>query len=143
MVVQAHWVECYEARIASIALEHPSCTKTEARIMALKEACNTLAWQEKELRNRLYVVPSFSFSRPSMWTIKTDDEPVRFGVVTKRSRILGAGQALFSPDRGSIAFANTESGLKTVSLLVCVILPLVSKLRRIPCTLAGGTFFGS
>ncbi|EPS31287.1 hypothetical protein PDE_06242 [Penicillium oxalicum 114-2] len=55
MVVQAHWVECYEARIASIALEHPSCTKTEARIMALKEACNTLAWQEKELRNRLAI----------------------------------------------------------------------------------------
>ncbi|KAJ6134484.1 SET domain-containing protein [Penicillium sp. IBT 18751x] len=55
MVVQAHWVECYEARIASILLECPSCTKSEARIIALKEACSTLGWLEKELRNRLAI----------------------------------------------------------------------------------------
>lgn len=53
MVVQAYWVECYEARIASIRLEHPSFTNAEARMTALKEACCTLGWQEKELRNRM------------------------------------------------------------------------------------------
>ncbi|KAL2826363.1 hypothetical protein BJY01DRAFT_229781 [Aspergillus pseudoustus] len=55
MVVQAHWVECYEARIASILLASPGYTKSEARMMALKEACSTLGWQEKELRNRLAI----------------------------------------------------------------------------------------
>lgn len=55
MVVQAYWVECYEARIASIRLEHPTFTNAEARMTTLKEACSTLGWQEKELRNRMYV----------------------------------------------------------------------------------------
>ncbi|KGO64372.1 hypothetical protein PITC_022710 [Penicillium italicum] len=53
IVVQAYWVECYEARIASIRLECPSYTNAEARVAALKEACSTLAWHEKELRNRI------------------------------------------------------------------------------------------
>ncbi|KAJ5190591.1 SET domain-containing protein [Penicillium cinerascens] len=55
MVVQAYWVECYEARIASIRLDCPTYTNAEARMAALKEACNTLGWQEKELRNRMAV----------------------------------------------------------------------------------------
>ncbi|CRL28815.1 SET domain [Penicillium camemberti] len=55
IVVQAYWVECYEARIASIRLEFPSYTNAEARIAALKEACITLTWHEKELRNRMAV----------------------------------------------------------------------------------------
>ncbi|KUM55967.1 hypothetical protein ACN42_g11266 [Penicillium freii] len=53
IVVQAYWVECYEARIASIRLEFPSYTNAEARMAALKEACVTLTWHEKELRNRM------------------------------------------------------------------------------------------
>ncbi|OQD79916.1 hypothetical protein PENANT_c042G05096 [Penicillium antarcticum] len=55
MIVQAYWVECYEARIASIRLEYPSYTNAEARMAALKEACTTLTWHEKELRNRMAI----------------------------------------------------------------------------------------
>ncbi|KAJ5607541.1 hypothetical protein N7537_004160 [Penicillium hordei] len=55
IVVQAYWVECYEARISSIRLECPSYTNAEARMAALKEACSTLTWHEKELRNRMAV----------------------------------------------------------------------------------------
>ncbi|KAI2704637.1 hypothetical protein CBS147354_9631 [Penicillium roqueforti] len=55
IVVQAYWVECYEARIASIRLECPSYTNAEARMAALKEACSTLTWHEKELRNRMAI----------------------------------------------------------------------------------------
>lgn len=68
MVVQAYWVECYEARIASIRLDCPTYTNAEARMTALKEACNTLGWQEKELRNRMYVpfaLPGSSVLSPS------------------------------------------------------------------------------
>ncbi|KAF3025413.1 hypothetical protein E8E15_010088 [Penicillium rubens] len=55
IIVQAYWVECYEARIASIRLECPHYTNAEARMAALKEACSTLTWHEKELRNRMAV----------------------------------------------------------------------------------------
>ncbi|KAJ5926267.1 SET domain-containing protein [Penicillium verrucosum] len=55
IVVQAYWVECYEARIASIRLERPTYTNAEARMAALKEACSTLMWHEKELRNKMAV----------------------------------------------------------------------------------------
>lgn len=52
MIVQAYWVECYEARIAVIRLENPRYSSTEARMAALKEACAVLNWKEKDLRNR-------------------------------------------------------------------------------------------
>lgn len=53
MIVQAYWIDCYEARIASIRIEQPSLSSTEVRMMALKEACAVLRLTEKELRNRL------------------------------------------------------------------------------------------
>ncbi|KAF9882797.1 hypothetical protein FE257_005145 [Aspergillus nanangensis] len=52
MIVQAYWVECYQARIAVIRLENPHLSSTEARMIALREACTTLNWKEKDLRNR-------------------------------------------------------------------------------------------
>ncbi|KAK2800028.1 hypothetical protein FQN50_008267 [Emmonsiellopsis sp. PD_5] len=55
MIVQAYWVECYEARIAAIKLERPSKSITEVRMDAVKEACSTLQWKEKELRNKLSI----------------------------------------------------------------------------------------
>ena len=56
MIVQAYWIECYEARIAVIRLENPNYSTTEARMTALKEACAVLNWKEKDLRNRMYVI---------------------------------------------------------------------------------------
>ncbi|GFF39863.1 SET domain-containing protein SNOG_11806 [Aspergillus udagawae] len=55
MVVQAYWIECYEARIAVIRLENPHLSSTEARMTALKEACAVLNWKEKDLRNRMAI----------------------------------------------------------------------------------------
>ncbi|THC92791.1 hypothetical protein EYZ11_007720 [Aspergillus tanneri] len=55
MVVQAYWVECYEARIVAIELEKPRLSKTEARMIALREACAVLKLTEKDLRNRLAI----------------------------------------------------------------------------------------
>jgi hypothetical protein len=55
MIVQAYWIECYEARIAVIRLENPHLSSTEARMTALKEACAVLNWKEKDLRNRMAI----------------------------------------------------------------------------------------
>ncbi|KAL4893833.1 SET domain-containing protein [Aspergillus ambiguus] len=55
MIVQAYWIECYQARIAVIRLENPHLSTTEARMVALKEACTTLHWKEKDLRNRIAI----------------------------------------------------------------------------------------
>ncbi|KAG2420915.1 hypothetical protein HFD88_000529 [Aspergillus terreus] len=55
MIVQAYWIECYQARIAVIRLEKPHLSTTEARMVALKEACATLNWKEKDLRNRVAI----------------------------------------------------------------------------------------
>lgn len=62
MIVQAYWIECYEARIAVIRLENPRYSSTEARMVALKEACAVLNWKEKDLRNRMYVQPKMENS---------------------------------------------------------------------------------
>lgn len=53
MIVQAHWMECYDARVAAICLENTTSSTTESRMAALKEACSALGWQEKDLRNRM------------------------------------------------------------------------------------------
>jgi hypothetical protein len=53
MVIQAYWIECYEARIVALRIEKPSKSLTDIRMEALKEACATFNWKEKELRNKL------------------------------------------------------------------------------------------
>ncbi|KAL3459095.1 hypothetical protein BJX64DRAFT_265275 [Aspergillus heterothallicus] len=55
MIVQAYWVECFEARTAVVQFEKPALSKTEARVTALKEACVALGWKEKDLRNRMAI----------------------------------------------------------------------------------------
>jgi hypothetical protein len=37
----------------AIAAERPTLTLTESKMRALREACATLEWSEKELRNKL------------------------------------------------------------------------------------------
>ena len=53
MVVQAYWIECYEARIAVLKIEKPFKPMAEIRMEALKQVCATFNWKEKELRNKL------------------------------------------------------------------------------------------
>ncbi|CEL08104.1 hypothetical protein ASPCAL11257 [Aspergillus calidoustus] len=55
MIVQAYWVDCYEARITAISLDQPTLTATEARMSALREACSVQKLTEKDLRNRLAI----------------------------------------------------------------------------------------
>ncbi|PLB33745.1 SET domain-containing protein [Aspergillus candidus] len=53
MIVQAYWVDCFEARIVAFQIEQPLLSVTEARMTVLREACAVLRLTEKELRNRL------------------------------------------------------------------------------------------
>ena len=53
MIVQAYWVECYEARILALKQDNPTKSSTEVNMEALKEACSVFGWSEKELRNKL------------------------------------------------------------------------------------------
>ncbi|KAF7591187.1 hypothetical protein BBP40_001902 [Aspergillus hancockii] len=55
MIVQAYWIECFEARIAVLRLENPNLSAMEVRMMGLKEACAVLNWKEKDLRNRIAI----------------------------------------------------------------------------------------
>ncbi|GKZ47209.1 hypothetical protein AbraIFM66951_010560 [Aspergillus brasiliensis] len=55
IIVQAYWVECFEARVAVIRLEKPHLSVTDARMIVLKEACGVLNWKEKDLRNRMAI----------------------------------------------------------------------------------------
>ncbi len=55
VVVQAHWMDCYNARVKVIAEENPQMSPTEARMAGLGEACSALEWTQKELRNRMSV----------------------------------------------------------------------------------------
>jgi hypothetical protein len=65
-IVQAHWVDCFEARVKNVATEKPFLSNTEMRMCALREACTILQWSEKELRNKLFV-QFWNFSPPNFW----------------------------------------------------------------------------
>lgn len=55
VVIQAHWIDCYNARIKVMAEENPRLSLTEARMAGLGEACSGLGCTEKELRNRMTI----------------------------------------------------------------------------------------
>jgi hypothetical protein len=55
MIVQAFWVESFEARTAVLQYEKPILSRTEARMVAIREACVVLNWKEKDLRNRMAI----------------------------------------------------------------------------------------
>ncbi|KAG9231670.1 hypothetical protein BJ875DRAFT_110849 [Amylocarpus encephaloides] len=54
-IIQAHWVDCFEARVKAIGVEQPFLSNTETKMAALREACTVLQWSEKELRNKLSI----------------------------------------------------------------------------------------
>ena len=49
VLVQAHWVQCFDDRVAQLSVTMP---KEKAKKMAMSEACVDFQWSEKELRNK-------------------------------------------------------------------------------------------
>ena len=101
MIVQAYWIECYEARIAVIRLENPRYSSTDAKMAALKEACSVLNWKEKDLRNRMYVFIPLVISREP-----ETNESGPSGADIKRSKMQAAGPVSFLPAPASTASVN-------------------------------------
>jgi len=55
VIVQARWVEHFEAHIDANKLMNPTMSDTKHRKAALVEACHDFGWTEKELRNKMAV----------------------------------------------------------------------------------------
>jgi hypothetical protein len=53
VIIQAHWVNCYDARLEALREERPELRPHEHKKMVLSEACALFAWSEKDLRNRM------------------------------------------------------------------------------------------
>ena len=52
VIVQAHWVQCFEERVAELA---QTTTREKAKRGAIAEACVDFNWTEKELRNKMAI----------------------------------------------------------------------------------------
>lgn len=55
VIVQAHWIDCYDARLAALREDQPGLRPQEHRKIVLTEACTSFSWSEKELRNRMAI----------------------------------------------------------------------------------------
>ncbi|KAI1632716.1 hypothetical protein F4809DRAFT_653059 [Biscogniauxia mediterranea] len=55
VIVQARWVEHFDAYVEHLRAADPSISDTKHRKMALVEACTDFAWPEKELRNKMAI----------------------------------------------------------------------------------------
>lgn len=53
VIVQAYWVDCYDARIEEMKLKRPDLRTSEHKRLVMTEACEHFEWSEKELRNRM------------------------------------------------------------------------------------------
>ncbi|KAK0284838.1 hypothetical protein LTR35_005752 [Friedmanniomyces endolithicus] len=52
VIVQAHWVQCFDDRVAELTLSLP---REKAKKQTIVEACMGFSWSEKELRNKMGV----------------------------------------------------------------------------------------
>ena len=52
VIVQAHWVQCFEDRVEELATDLP---REKAKRAAIAEACVDFSWTEKELRNKMAI----------------------------------------------------------------------------------------
>lgn len=52
VIVQTHWVQCFEDRVAELA---ENTTPEKAKRAAISEACVDFNWTEKELRNKMAI----------------------------------------------------------------------------------------
>ncbi|KIV99466.1 uncharacterized protein PV09_08887 [Verruconis gallopava] len=55
VIVQAHWISCYDERVRSLAEKEPHISLTKHKVAVLKEACEDFGWTEKDLRNKMAV----------------------------------------------------------------------------------------
>ncbi|KAI1497607.1 hypothetical protein F5X99DRAFT_421235 [Biscogniauxia marginata] len=55
VIVQARWVEHFDAYVEHLRAVDPSTSDTKHRKTALVEACTDFAWPEKELRNKMAI----------------------------------------------------------------------------------------
>lgn len=53
VIVQAHWMECFDARVEMLKKECPSLPASEPKKTVFVEACADFGWSEKELRNKM------------------------------------------------------------------------------------------
>lgn len=57
VVVQAHWIQCFDDRVAELS---ESLTREAAKKSAIAEACADFKWSEKELRNKMAIWKGYS-----------------------------------------------------------------------------------
>lgn len=50
--MQAHWVQCFDDRVAELA---ENSLREKAKKTAISEACVDFSWSEKELRNKMAI----------------------------------------------------------------------------------------
>ncbi|KAF5536597.1 SET domain-containing protein [Fusarium napiforme] len=55
VIVQARWVELFDAYVECRATMNPELSLTKIRMRALAEACTDFGWTEKELRNKMAI----------------------------------------------------------------------------------------
>ncbi|PSK36743.1 hypothetical protein B9Z65_1926 [Elsinoe australis] len=55
VIVQARWVECFDARVQTLLRDNLDLSLTKVKMLALKEACEDFGWTEKEMRNKMAV----------------------------------------------------------------------------------------
>lgn len=53
VIVQAYWIQCFEARVRTLSEANPQQSVTKSRKAALMEACQDFGWSEKDLRNKM------------------------------------------------------------------------------------------
>ncbi|KAF2090875.1 SET domain-containing protein, partial [Saccharata proteae CBS 121410] len=55
VIVQAHWVQCFDARVQALTLSNPTASSAKSKKAALMEACEDFGWSEKDMRNKMAV----------------------------------------------------------------------------------------
>ncbi|OJD33497.1 set domain-containing protein [Diplodia corticola] len=55
VIVQAYWIQCFEARVHALCEANPHQSVTKCRKAALMEACHDFGWSEKDLRNKMAI----------------------------------------------------------------------------------------
>ena len=55
VIVQARWIEHFDAYVEFLRIMHPDISPTKCRKAALIKACTDFGWSEKELRNKMAI----------------------------------------------------------------------------------------
>lgn len=53
VIMQAHWIDSFDAQLASLAESRTDLRRSEQKKATLAKACELFNWSEKELRNRM------------------------------------------------------------------------------------------